>query len=426
MRGRAAVLQCASGTSDVPEAPLNYLQHYVLSRQMRNPTTNMFNLAQLFRLTPTVDPARFARALEAAGRAHGSLRTVIHRSPYGVITQRQSLAAEEVTCPVVRLSEQELRQRRDSLVRTFDLFDSRLFGACVFDCGSSSYLLSNFHHLICDGYSFPLILQDAHTVYEGGQVEPDDYFGVLAKRAARANSPMGTVQRNLLQEVLRDERLVTIPEPDFSRSHGYRSLETPISLPADLETFLTERRLTRHHAFLAATVVALGWMTESDAVLVDWVFHGRVTHDELKTVGAFMVDLPLVAEDLSKLTGSDALTLAKHETFRGIRSANIFRNVSELNPDGRDRLTFNYQNEWSELMSAGRIDPEGDFGWALAETIPLKAPHRESENPFNVNILDRRGEVRLLLEYDSGRYDEATVARYRDFYLESLHWLLDR
>ena len=230
--------------------------------------------------------------------------------------------------------------------------------------------------------------------------------------------------RNFLRELVKSKTFTTLPPDDFRGPSGYGTLECPLTLPADFAAFLSSHRVTRHHVFLAATVRALALMTGAEDLLVDWVFHGRMTMDELRTVGAFMVDLPLILERVSSLTAADVLSQVKQETFRGIKNANSPRNVGDLNPLGQDRLTFIYQDEWGELMSPGPVREDGPYAWMIEETIPLTAPSVATENPFNVEIMEHRDSTRLFIEYDAGRYSEATVRRYAKLFSESLDWLL--
>ena len=403
-----------------PQAPLNYLQRYIMSRADEAPDSQMFNLAKLFRLRQGVDPVRLGAALAGAARAHAAILTVLRRDVDGEIVQRRELAPEAIECPVVKADERGLLAAPNRLVTRFGGFGEKLFNACIFDCGERAYLLSDFHHLICDGYSFPLILEDARRLYEGGKIEPDDYYGVLARREAKAALPVAVATRSYLRERLKDPKFTTLPPDDLAGEPGYGIYETPLALPPDFAAFLATHRVTRHHVFLAATVLALARLARADDVLIDWVFHGRVAKDELKTVGAFMVDLPLEIEDLAEQTPADVLSRVKQATFRGIKSVNSFRSAEDVNPDGRDRLTFIYQDEWGELMSPGPVRPDGPYGWMIDETIPLTPPAARPENPFNVEIMEHRDSTRLALEYDSGRYSEATVRRFAELFRSAL------
>ena len=407
-----------------PEARLNYLQSYVLSRIAEEPESQMFNLAKLFRLRKGIDLGRLSAALVAAGEAHGALRTVLRRDADGEIVQRQELPAGSVRCPVVKWSEAELLADRSALVKSFEVEGGCLFDATIFDCGERAYLLSNFHHLICDGYSFPLILADAHRAWDGEALEPDAYYGVLARREERSAQPIAVAGRNFMRELLKARAFATLPPPDFRNAPGYGTLEVPLVLPPSLGEFLAARRATRHHVFLAAAAIALRRISGTADVLLDWVFHGRVSKDELKTVGAFMVDLPLVFDGTEDLTASEVIALVKRATFNGIKGVNIFREVADCNPTGQDRLTFIYQDEWGELMSPGSVRQDGPYAWMIEETIPLQAPQAATENPFNVEIMEHSESTRLFIEYDTGRYSVATVRRYADLYRESLEWLL--
>jgi len=402
--------------SSLPKADPNYLQQYVLKRMTEDPGSQMFNLVKLFKLRKGVDLERLAAALVASARTHAAIRTVLRQDVDGDVVQRPEIPESGITCPVVRAEAATLLSDKESLVTAFEPLGRRLYNACIYDCGDAAYLLSDFHHLICDGYSFPLILDGARQIYEGGELENDRYYEVLAKRAERSASPVSEATRGLWRELLKDPKFVTLPPPEFAGESGFGVYETPVVLPADFEAFLASRRVTRHHVFLAAAALALARQAGANDVLVDWVFHGRVSKDELKTVGAFMVDLPLMVEEMRDLTPSDVLARVKMSTFNGIKNVGAIRSVGDVNPDGRERLTFIYQDEWGELMTAGPVRVDGPYGWMIDETIPLIPPAAQPENPFNVEIMEHAESTRLFLEYDTGRYSEATVCRFADLF----------
>ena len=416
MRTRRAIL---------PEAPLNYLQSYVLSRlHDGGDVSHMFNLVKLFRLRKGLDLQRLSAALCESARSHAAIMSVLRRDVDGEIVQRQEVTPEAVCCPVVKGDEKELLERRGSLVSDFRCFGKPMFNAVIYDCGERSYLLSDFHHFICDGYSFPLILEGARKVYEGGTLEKDGYYEVLAKRRDRAASAMATAARAYLRQTLAEGDFTRLPEPDVNGAPAYGTYEVALEIPKNFEQFLAERRVTRHHVFLAATALALHRLAGGDSILIDWVFHGRVSKDELKTVGAFMVDLPLVIENMSEMTAGDVLSRVKQATFNGIKGVAGIRSAEDVNPDGRDRLTFNYQDEWGELMTSGPVREDGPYAWMIEETYEVTAPMSRSENPFNVEIMEHREATRLALEYDAGRYSHACVSRFANLYKEEFSRLL--
>lgn len=410
--------------SEIEQASLNYLQSYVLARLESASDPNMFNLTKLFRLKRGIDLRRLSDSLVASARSHAALLSVLHREEDGSVVQRKELSENAIRCPIVRIAERELFARKGDFVKSFDVFGECLLDAKIFDCGDRAYLLSNFHHLVCDGYSFPLILEGARKVWSGETLVPDAYYDVLARREARAASPAAEATRDFFRSLVYSGSFVSLPKDDFSGRSGYGAHETVLAIPNGFDGFLTAHRITRHHVFLAATVVALARLTGSDEILIDWVFHGRVSKEEMRTVGAFMVDLPLFADHISELTAGDVIACVKQTTFRGIKNVGSIRDFRDFNPNGQERLTFIYQDEWGELMSPGFVRVDGPFSWMIEETMPLAAPTVHTENPFNVEIMEHGDSTRLFLEYDSGRYAETTVSRYAELYQEALEWLL--
>lgn len=407
------------------EAPLNYLQRYILRRlQEKKGASTMFNLAKLFRLKKGIDLKRLADSLAEAGRAHQALLSVIHRGDDGEFLQMQYLDDDEIEVEVVKVHEANFLARRASYVKVFDTFDEGLVDAIIFDCGENAYLLSNIHHLVCDGYSFPIILQDAKRAWDGEELGEDAYYSTLVRREARAQLPVAAAARTLIRDVQSSRDFVVLPRPDMSRRSKFGSMEFALDIPANFDAFLEDLHATRTHFFLAATALALSKVSGSNDVDIDWVFHGRLTKEELKTVGAFMVDLPFPLVDIKGKSPEEVIFDAKHWMFFGIKNAHaIVGDEEEL--DGSRRLTFVYQDEWGELMSPGPVRPDGPFSWMIEETLELKPPAADPENPFNVEIIEHTGgRTCLYIEYDAGSYSSDVVKRYREAFGESCRWLM--
>lgn len=405
------------------EAPLNYLQRYIVKQLEAHPGSSMFNLARLFRLRKGIDLDRLADALAQAGRAHQALLSVLHRFPDGEILQMQGLEDDDIEVEVVSVHEANFLARRASYVKIFKTFDEGLVDAIIFKCGEHAYLLSNIHHLVCDGYSFPLILNDAHKVWNGESLTQDKYYEILDRREARSQLPVAAAARQMMKEILRSRKFATLPRYDLSRDSGYGVKEFPLTVPEGFGAYLESMRASRHHFFLACAALALGRLSGRDDVEIDWVFHGRLTKDELATVGPFMVDLPFPLMEIGEKTPEQVMFATKHWTFFGIKNAHAIRDTDDDPLEGR-RLTFIFQDEWGELMTPGPVDPDGPFGWMIEESIALRAPQIQAENPFNVEIIERRGMDTLVLEYDTGRYTEDTVCRYAQCYVDAMKWMM--
>lgn len=406
--------------ADVNEAPLSYFQDYALSRIEEGGSSQMFNLAKLFRLRKGIDLEKLSASLVESARSHASLLSVLRLTEDGSIVQRQELKDSDIKCPVIKYSEEKLFSDLTSIVKEFKLFGGRLFDARIFDCGEHAYLLSNFHHLICDGYSFPLILEDAHRVWNGETLTMDKYYETLAKREERSRLPQVAAERAYQRELMRQKKFVSLPAPEFHREAGLGVVEMDIPLPENFTATLASARATRHHIFFAATIRALARLTGAQDLLVDWTFHGRVSKDELRTVGPFMLDLPLIVEGVRGMSAADLLKHVKGATFKGIKTAGTYRSVEDCNPTGEDRLAFIYQDEWGELMSSGPVRPDGPYAWMIEETIPLTARLAAAENPFNVEIMEHQDSTRLFIEYDTGKYTKELVVKYAELFKKAL------
>nr|UDM84265.1 NRPS [uncultured bacterium] len=158
----------------------------------------------VFRLDGTLDAARLRAAAETVVQRHASLRAAfVHenvKEPVQVIQRSVTLPWQELTLPGdPAAAAQALAQAiADDQEQRFDLAKAPLLRfTLVRESSHRHYLLFTSHHILLDGWSTPILLQELFALYRTGNDERAlapvtpyrDYFRWLAARdrpAARA------------------------------------------------------------------------------------------------------------------------------------------------------------------------------------------------------------------------------------------------
>ncbi|MEV0820675.1 non-ribosomal peptide synthetase [Nonomuraea rubra] len=165
------------------EFPVSPAQARMLVLDQLNPGTAQYNVPVAFTVRGPFDVAGFRAALDAVVAGHESLRTVF-RPGDGAYVQ---VVAEEARA-ALRVERDVPVAAADGLLRAeaavpFDVEAGPLLRCVVYELGDGSHrVLLTAHHLVCDGWSLRLLLQELTAAYHPATTAPH----------SAATSPRGT------------------------------------------------------------------------------------------------------------------------------------------------------------------------------------------------------------------------------------------
>src|SRR5436309_14536825 len=152
---------------------LSPMQQAMLFHSLYAPGSGVYVVQMGLRLTGPLDVAAFERAWRAVVERHGILRTAFHweelEQPVQVVHRRvEAAVARECWCGLAA-GEQRARLKgyRDAdRERGFELSAPPLMRLALFELDSGVHqLVWSQHHLLLDGWSQGLLLQDLFTCY---------------------------------------------------------------------------------------------------------------------------------------------------------------------------------------------------------------------------------------------------------------------
>ncbi|MEV5884236.1 non-ribosomal peptide synthase/polyketide synthase [Streptomyces sp. NPDC052020] len=437
--GAGAAAGTAPVTGDVGLTPI---QHWFLDAEPRRP--EVFDQCVVVETPGDVDPDALRRALNALWTHHDALRSRFTRRDDGSWRQWCAAPREEPphlleVCDLGGLdaaAAREAEARATEAAHTgFRLGTGPLLTARLFTGVPAPRLLLAVHHLVVDGVSWRILLEDLDTAY--GQ--------------ALAGEPVRLPERTTsVQEWARRLRAHTA-EGGFAGEREYweaaaRHCAAPLPVDADggntvadadavtvrLDRARTDALLrevpgvyrTRVDDVLLTALgrVLAGW-TGRDTVAVGLEGHGREDGlfedvDLSRTVGWFTSLYP-VALRVPQGDWGTALKSVKEQLRavpgRGLGHGALTRLARDLPPAPAPGVSFNY---------LGRFDWSAGRG-ALVRAVPggldgADAP--EAERPHLLDVVARveDGELEIGWHYSRGRHRRDTVARLAEGMLRAL------
>ncbi|HEX4494252.1 MAG TPA: amino acid adenylation domain-containing protein, partial [Thermoanaerobaculia bacterium] len=288
--------------------PLTPIQHWFFAQGFADP--HHFNQALLLEMMEPVSPDALGKAIAAVVEHHDALRLRFTRQAGG---WHQENAPAEPVAPFhpIDLSalpegcRDEAFERATAAIQAgFDLAAGPLTRLCLFHSGKEkpARLLWVAHHLVVDGVSWRLLLEDLEGAY--GQAvrglritlpPKTTSFQEWARRTSGATAPAGSEVREIARlpvdapaapDLVGDEAAVSF---ELSEDETRDLLQT---LPSVFQSRIDD-------ALLSSLVRALAPWTGSSRLPVDLEGHGRDAGDDLdvsRTVGWFTALEPVLLE----------------------------------------------------------------------------------------------------------------------------------
>ena len=258
-----------------------------------NPSTTQYNIPSLYQFDD-MDAARLVEALRQAIDAHNYLKTRLVLQEGNVLQQRHDDEPAVVTLTTVEETPDmaALQQR----VRAFDLFYDRLYRIEVIQAPDRVYLFMDIHHIIFDGLSISVFLNDVIRAYQGESVRPETYqaFDFALYEQHLADSEMMEEAERYFDSMIACANTLSLPAsavPD-----GTIEGKTEVAIPAaGIDAFCAKAGVTIGSYMQAAFAETMHRLTREDYPLFVTINNGRSAGVELQScVGMFVKTLPVV------------------------------------------------------------------------------------------------------------------------------------
>ncbi|QII47587.1 lichenysin non-ribosomal peptide synthetase LicA [Bacillus paralicheniformis] len=433
------------------EVTLTPIQRWFFERRFTN--EHHWNQSVMLHALSGFDPEAAGKALTKLIEHHDALRMVYQRNGDGIVQYNRGLEETAVRPEVIRFNESgaELEaavlKASNRIQSSIDLTEGPLLKAAIFKTDQGDHLLIVIHHLIVDGISWRILLEDFAAGYaqaeKGEPIILQDKTHSFAEYAARlkeyAGSKAFAKEIGYWQEIEQAET-AALPKDDEAedkRMHHTKTAEFSLSKEE------TEQLMTKvHEAYntemndilLTALGLALKEWTGQEDFIICLEGHGREDIiDGLnisRTVGWFTSQFPALIQirhsgDIGYQIKQTKEEL-RHIPNKGI-GYGIYRYLTEegkkAQPIKHD-ISFNYLGQFTEMADSGlftrSILPSGD---------PL-SPETEKPNALDIVGYIENGILTMSIAYHSLEYKESTIAAvaasFKTYLLQLIDHCLER
>ena len=167
-------------------------------------------------------------------------------------------------------------------------------------------------------------------------------------------------------------------------------------------------RISRNEFFIAVAILAIAIYNKKNDIKISWIYNGREDMQMMSTVGLLFRDLPV------------GVRLKDEDTIR-----DIFANIHTQVQGGIEHSCYPYVDQNNQVASGESAyllyqqdirDMDGAAGMNI-ETIDIRQNQAASQTILDMEILDGKEGLVLMIDYAASRYKQESMERFRDLFV---------
>ena len=398
---------------------LTPFQAFMIDYQLYTPMSTMWNLGSLYRFDKNVlNIEKLAEAIKTAVDAHPALCTVFSFNEDGDMIQTYKPELSEPV-RIEKLSEIEFTELKNGLVSPFKIMNSRLYRIKLFETEKNGYLFFDIHHTLFDGTSSKVLLQDIVKAYYDIPLEKDYYYLTLMEHEEALNSESYLEDKKYFEDKY-DSKAHFSRRPRLDRNSRENTLGRIFgelkSNEEAMKKVENKYKITRNAFFSFVSMMSVAIYNKDPNVLISWTYNGRDDLKKLSTVGMLLRDLRLSAELTKKTLLTDLYADIQSQVMAGIEHSSYPYTMLGADVLKDDVLCFLYQENLRD-----NADGMDDF---KIEEVEMRRNRSASENILDIELLDGRDGLELMIEYNASCYEAESMEKFRDIFIAVTEALL--
>ena len=353
--------------------------------------TDAYNLGNLVNLGKNIDIDKFKNAVNKVFDAHPYLFTVLFLGDDGNIYKK--IRIKKIDIPLIETDKIEI----DS--KPYKMLDEHLFRLALYKSNGEYSFYYDFHHIIFDGTSIKLFIDEILQAYEGKNIEDEKYdankfaLDEVKELASKKYDDAKLYFENMIKDPEVDSTIVYDKDDKKEEYHNY---VTKLKIKNDdVKKFTNKLNIKTSSFFLASFGYLISKINMDDKALFLTVNNGR--NKELSnTMGMFVKTYPMYLEN--KETVKEYLLSCNENQIGAVN--NLIYPFSDLVKDLsiNASIMFAYQGDFFYKSKLGSKD---------IYVTPL--PRNDGKENISIELHRDNGEFIIWVEYRSDRYEDSTI-----------------
>ena len=388
-------------------APLSTSQFGIYVECANHQGEPCYNLPFVYVLDRSLEGQRLLEAVETAFQAHPTLFTRIELGEDGEPVQTLDMANEQWSLNIEDI--QDIEQEKAQFVEPFNIYGDRLFRFRLLRDQEHYYFMVDFHHIIMDGASFQILMQDIDKAYRGEPIAPEELtmMEVATDEAARRKTPAYDEAKKWFAANFDCGDTFTQFVPDLEEPE-YREGQLLRTLSVDLgrvDEYCKKNGVFKSTLFTTAYAFLLAKFNNEQESLFNTIYNGRTDKRFNRSLGMTVKTLPVYAKFTNETTVLDLL-----------------KNGQDQMSGCREHDTYSY----ADLMTDLNLQSNSIFAWhgnvLDVQTIDgkpmemVRIANNTLEESFYLKAFINNGKIEIEAEYKANEYSQELVAQILESY----------
>lgn len=378
--------------------PLTKTQEGIFVECISKKDSTIYNIPLLYEFSKNVNIDKLVDSIKKAINNHPYLKgTLVLQEDTSIAIKRNDDAEVKVDVLYV--------DKHDILIkpRPFNLLNDNLYRVKIYVLKDKNYLLIDTHHIISDGTSLAVLLEDINLSYNDLPLEKEKLNGFDIALKERKESTIEEIdkQKQYYEQLLMDNESISLPKKDYNlfKDSVYQDYETYIDLDIDeLNKFNDKNHLTSNIFFNAVFAYTLMKFNGLDNCLYTTIYNGRSSLKLNRTVTMLVKTLPL---------------FIKRENSTNI--LNYIKNVKKQLEDNQEKTLYAFSDIANEFNITADVmfvyQEDGIINNVLAneKTKQIILKSEEAKSAFSLDVSIDNNKVKLSFEFKSDYYLKETM-----------------
>ena len=288
--------------------------------------------------------------------------------------------------------------------------------------GEDLVIAVQIDRILGDGRSGQILLEDVQRAYAGLPLEPDDYWGYVARYEQQKSGMHYLNSKVWLEREFQDESVPVRPTID---RNWIRTIFPPkaglytddfTSLREPIRHLVDEQHLTLDGVFSLCAGLAIAEYCGTEEAALTWAYEGRETQEEQRVFGSLHRDIPFCVRKSIIANRDSAIREARNQIRSGIAHS-----------DYPYTLTAPYNMRWDDAVNVLNVKDIGDFLPTLDFPCLLDSMPRQkyAYAILDVEIHKKEESLQLVYRYSATHYREESIRKFAGLVRKYVEWLID-
>ena len=380
--------------------PLTNTQAGVFIDCTANMGTTVYNIPYLLKLSDKIDIMRLKTAVEQTIQAHPYLKVQLFMDDEGEIRQRRD---DSLPPEVKILNEMDM----EHLVRPYGLFNEPLYRFEIYQTLEGNYLFIDLHHLIADGTSLGILIENINQAYSGENLPMEEYTSYDAAldhdAAVKSDAYKAAEEfyRTEFQGCGGDTCFYPDKQEEKPAARNVRFVDENLTAE-DVHRLCEKYGITENVFFVSVFGVLLTKYNFRDEAVFTTIYHGRNDSRLAETVGMLVKTLPVRCR----------IDADRENFFHVLRDQLMNAMNADIYPFSEISREYQIQPR-AMLVYQGENFVFDSIGQEKAEEIPLYLDAAKA--PVSLSVSIEEGRFVYDLEYRKDMFEPESI----DYILEN-------